>query len=65
MAIFGHNPACRSQAVAIHHTTGVSAFGEDDTGGPIPGFHVHRVKFIKSMQCRVHMIDVLPGGWHQ
>ena len=65
MAILGDHPTGWAQAIAIHCTGGVATIGQYDAGRAIPGLHMHGVVFVEGAQVGVHLLNVLPGGWHQ
>ena len=65
MAIVGNHPAGRAQAVAIQHTAGIAAIGQDNPRRAIPRLHVHGVVFVEGTQIRIQRLHVLPGRRNQ
>ncbi|MBS1270021.1 MAG: hypothetical protein MAG794_00973 [Gammaproteobacteria bacterium] len=62
--VVGDGVAGRPQAIAVQNTGRESSVGHDDTGGAVPGLHMHRIELVKRPQIRIDTVEVLPGRRH-
>jgi len=61
VAVAGHHPPRRAQAVAVERTGRVAAIRDDRAGGAVPALEVGRIELVERPQVGLDVVHVLPG----
>ena len=62
--VLGNSISCRTQTVAVEHSSGVSSVAEQQSGRAVPWFHKYRVILVESLQIFGYRILVVEAFGH-